>query len=228
MVQSDLLLLLLLLLRPSALEPRIGLFFFFLLFSSSSSPASIGKREGKRCRARKDQPRLCSPAGSTESRRERVWELQVLIVPLCGHVRLHQESRVEQRTRRRRGGGGSAQRKPGSALPRSAQLHRGTNTTTQPAARYYLTPKKPLSGASQDNLRSPVSKMENDDSCGPTEIKRDRDNVVLISLPTLQISFGFGMLIYSVNMRDRGVCHSLAAYPLAKTSVSKPCSRLPG
>lgn len=46
--------------------------------------------------------------------------------------------------------------------------------------------------------------------------------MLLISLPLPPpISFGFGTLIYSVNIRARWVYHSPTAYSPAKTSVSK-------
>ena len=66
----------------------------------------------------------CSPAGSMESRLETACNIQVLIVPLCSHVRLHQESCIKQRTKRSEEGDaarGSTQHNLGSACP--AQLN---------------------------------------------------------------------------------------------------------
>lgn len=57
-------------------------------------------------------------------------------------------------------------------------------------------------------------------SCGPTATERDSNSICCYLIPpTAQISFGFGTLITSVNIRDRWVCNFLIAVPLLNQHI---------
>lgn len=75
----------------------------FLLLSSSRSSLTaeaVHRKPGGKC-AGLEEPRLSLLTCRQQERRlERAGNAQVLIVPLCSHVRLHQESCIRQRTER--------------------------------------------------------------------------------------------------------------------------------
>lgn len=115
--------------RLSALEPSIC-FPALLPRRSSLIAESVNKKPGAKAAGLREPSlslltcRQRLPCYSMESRLETACDTQVLIVPLCSHVRLHQESCVKQQTTRSEEGdaaGGSTQRNLGSAGP--AQLN---------------------------------------------------------------------------------------------------------
>lgn len=121
-----------------------------LFLSSSRSPLTaeaVHRKPGGKC-AGLGAPRLSVLTCRQQERRlERAGDAQVLIVPLCSHVRLHQESCIQQRG----GTAQSTQRNLGSAC--SAQLNPTKVKIIPPGVLLAIfQPQKLLSGTSYSNF----------------------------------------------------------------------------
>jgi len=140
----------LLLLRLSVLEPSIR--FPALLLLKIFPRCWVGRLEtrSKSWRAQRAQPQPAHLQAAWRAAWKQLGNIQVLVVPLCSHVRLHQESCIKQRTKRSEEGDaarGSTQHNLGSACP--AQLNSAEVKIIPPSVLLVIIQRqKLLSGAS--------------------------------------------------------------------------------